>query len=86
MDDYILQVSDLKKTFTMKNGRKLEAVKGISFNVKRGEVFGFLGPNGAGKSTTISMLTTQRKASAGEILLDGESLIKKPEHARKKLE
>lgn len=85
MDDYILQVSDLKKTFTMKNGRKLEAVKGISFNVKRGEVFGFLGPNGAGKSTTISMLTTQRKASAGEILLDGESLIKKPEHARKKI-
>lgn len=53
--------------------------------MKRGEVFGFLGPNGAGKSTNISMLTTQRKASAGEILLDGESLIQKPAQARRKI-
>lgn len=85
MGDYILQVSDLKKTFKMKNGRELEAVKGISFDVKRGEVFGFLGPNGAGKSTTISMLTTQRKVTSGEILLDGESLTQKPARARRKI-
>ena len=85
MNDYILQVKDLKKTFAMKNGRKIEAVKGISFQVKRGEVFGFLGPNGAGKSTTISMLTTQRKASSGEILLDGTSIIQNPAQARRKI-
>ncbi|WP_242965137.1 ABC transporter ATP-binding protein [Dehalobacterium formicoaceticum] len=81
----ILEVKELKKIFTMKNGRKIEAVKNISFNVRRGEVFGFLGPNGAGKSTTISMLTTQKPATAGDILLDGESLIKNPANARRKI-
>ncbi|WP_397428404.1 ATP-binding cassette domain-containing protein [Proteiniclasticum sp.] len=49
----------------MSKTRKVEAVKGISFDVKRGEVFGFLGPNGAGKSTTISMVTTQLKPTSG---------------------
>jgi ABC-type multidrug transport system ATPase subunit len=48
-------------------------------------VFGFLGPNGAGKSTTISILTTQKTATAGEILIDGESLIKNPANARRKI-
>ncbi|HBB28192.1 MAG TPA: ABC transporter, partial [Clostridiales bacterium] len=71
MKNNILEVKDLKKTFVMGNGRKIEAVKGISFNVRRGEVFGFLGPNGAGKSTTISMLTTQRTSTSGEVLIDG---------------
>ena len=85
MDKNILVVKDLKKTFAMPNGRKLEAVKNVSFEVRRGEVFGFLGPNGAGKSTTISILTTQRKATSGEILLDGESLIKDPANARRKI-
>lgn len=83
MENSILIVKDLKKTFYMKNGRNIEAVKGISFDVKRGEVFGFLGPNGAGKSTTISMVTTQRTATAGEIILDGKSLIKDPAGARR---
>lgn len=85
MENSILIVKDLKKTFHMKNGHNIEAVKGISFDVKRGEVFGFLGPNGAGKSTTISMLTTQRTATAGEIILDGKSLIKDPAGARRKI-
>ncbi|WP_313119176.1 ABC transporter ATP-binding protein [Proteiniclasticum ruminis] len=85
MKSNILEIKGLKKTFKMPNGHKIEAVKGINFDVKRGEVFGFLGPNGAGKSTTISMLTTQRKATDGEILLDGESLIQHPARARKKI-
>lgn len=85
MENNILEVKNLKKTFHMKNGHKIEAVKDISFDVKRGEVFGFLGPNGAGKSTTISMLTTQRTATAGEIILDGKSLIKNPVEARRKI-
>lgn len=85
MKSNILEVKELKKTFTMPNGRKLEAVKGISFEVRRGEIFGFLGPNGAGKSTTINMLTTQSKATGGEILLDGESLIRNPANARRKI-
>ncbi len=85
MKNNILEVKNLKKTFHMKNDRNIEAVKGISFDVQRGGVFGFLGPNGAGKSTTISMVTTQRTATAGEIILDGESLIKNPAGARRKI-
>lgn len=85
MHDNILEVKGLKKTFHMKNGTTVEAVKGISFNVVRGEIFGFLGPNGAGKSTTISMLTTQLKADAGEILLDGKSVIADPVGARARI-
>lgn len=85
MKDNILEVKNLKKQFILGKDRELMAVNGISFEVRRGEVFGFLGPNGAGKSTTISMLTTQREATSGEILLDGQSLIKNPVLARKKI-
>ncbi|MEW9096561.1 MAG: ATP-binding cassette domain-containing protein [Clostridiaceae bacterium] len=85
MSDYILKVEDLKKEFQLSKTRKIEAVKGISFEVKRGEVFGFLGPNGAGKSTTISMITTQKEASSGEIFIDGESVVRNPALARKKI-
>lgn len=48
-----------------------EAVKGISFSVERGEVFGFLGPNGAGKSTTINMLTGQLLPTSGSATVAG---------------
>lgn len=84
-EDNILEVKGLKKTFHGKNGSEVKAVKGISFSVKRGEIFGFLGPNGAGKSTTITMLTTGLKADAGEIMLDGISVIDHPEEARAKI-
>ncbi len=66
MTENILCVRDLKKTYHTKNGTTVDAVKGISFEVKRGEIFGFLGANGAGKSTTISMLTTQLRTSGGD--------------------
>ena len=85
MRDTILEVRDLKKTFHTKNGAEVRAVKGISFSVERGEIFGFLGPNGAGKSTTITMLTTGLKADGGEILLDGRSVIRHPKEARAKI-
>ena len=45
MDDVILDVRNLRKSFLQKNGNPVEAVKGISFQVERGEIFGFLGPN-----------------------------------------
>lgn len=85
MKDNILEVTDLQKTFHHKNGSEVRAVKGISFNVQRGEIFGFLGPNGAGKSTTIKMLTTGLKADGGKIMLDGVSVIDQPECARAKI-
>lgn len=56
--EVILRVEGLGKTYRKPfSGKRVEAVKGISFEVSRGEIFGFLGPNGAGKTTTIKMLT-----------------------------
>jgi len=58
MTDTVLAVSGLAKTFRKPfTGKKVEAVRGVTFDVTRGEIFGFLGPNGAGKTTTIKMLT-----------------------------
>ncbi|MBK5285326.1 MAG: ABC transporter ATP-binding protein [Bacteroidia bacterium] len=62
----IIKVSNLVKRYG-----KLEAVKGISFDVFEGEIFGLLGPNGAGKTTTLEIIETLRSKSSGEILVDG---------------
>ncbi|HWX95684.1 MAG TPA: ATP-binding cassette domain-containing protein [Solirubrobacteraceae bacterium] len=60
----------------------VEAVKGISFQVGAGEVFGLLGPNGAGKSTTIGMLTTTIVPTAGSARLAGFDVVSRPLMAR----
>lgn len=62
----IVEVDELVKCFD-----EVKAVDGVSFDVKRGEIFGFLGPNGAGKTTTISMLCTLLKPTAGKALVNG---------------
>jgi ABC-2 type transport system ATP-binding protein len=62
----MIRVHDLVKTFG-----DFSAVRGISFEVKHGEIFAFLGPNGAGKTTTIKMLTTLLKPTSGTLELDG---------------
>jgi ABC-2 type transport system ATP-binding protein len=67
----IIDVKDLTKSYD-----DFKAVKGISFNVEKGEVFGFLGPNGAGKTTTINMLTGLAKPTSGEIMISGQDGIK----------
>ncbi len=61
-----IEVRDLARNF-----KKLQAVKGVSFEVGEGELFGFLGPNGAGKTTTINMLCTLLKPSAGSAVVNG---------------
>ncbi|WP_147565071.1 ABC transporter ATP-binding protein [Clostridium tyrobutyricum] len=85
MSEIILKVENLKKEFLLSKDRKIKAVKGISFEVKRGEIFGFLGPNGAGKSTTISMITTQQEPTSGRIYIDEQSLLENPALARRKI-
>lgn len=65
-DDEIIEVQDLTVRFG-----DLAAVDGISFYVRRGEIFGFLGPNGAGKTTTIRTITTIQRMTSGRILVDG---------------
>ncbi|WP_059170319.1 ABC transporter ATP-binding protein [Bacillus sp. FJAT-27445] len=71
MSSVTLEVKDLKK----KIGKK-EIIKGISFELHKGEVFGFLGPNGAGKTTTIRMLVGLIKPSSGSISVCGYDLKK----------
>ncbi|MFN2218317.1 MAG: ATP-binding cassette domain-containing protein [Anaerolineae bacterium] len=66
MSEPILMANDLTKSFG-----ETQAVKGISLQVARGEVFGLLGPNGAGKTTTISMLTGLLEPTSGSITVDG---------------
>lgn len=66
MPDVILKVQHLRKTYGDK-----EVVKGISFEVKKGETFGILGPNGAGKTTTIEMIEALRPIDDGKVVLDG---------------
>ena len=79
MSDSIVVVKDLVKRY----GKEVLAVKGISFDIKEGEVFGFVGPNGAGKSTTISMITTLLRPTSGTILLDGMDVVKEANKVRK---
>jgi ABC-2 type transport system ATP-binding protein len=74
MTQPLLQVSELSKTYA--DG--FEAVKGVSFAVKKGEVFGILGPNGAGKTTTMEMIEGLRPISGGSVLLDGLDVQKDP--------
>jgi len=71
MTDKILEVQGLKKSY---NG--FIAVDGISFDVKRAEIFGFLGPNGAGKTTTINMLIGMAKVTSGNIVYNGTDFTK----------
>ncbi|CEO88514.1 MAG: ATP-binding cassette domain-containing protein [Syntrophaceticus schinkii] len=68
--DKMLEVHNVVKRYG-----SVTAVDGVSFSVNGGEIFGLLGPNGAGKSTTIRMLTTLTKPTAGELFVDGYSVV-----------
>ncbi|MEO6231155.1 MAG: ABC transporter ATP-binding protein [Ferruginibacter sp.] len=74
----IISVKDLKKNYG-----SFEAVKGISFDVYEGEIFGLLGPNGAGKSTTLEIIETLRDKTSGEVIVDGLNLDKDPGDIKK---
>jgi len=74
----IISVKNLKKNYG-----NFEAVKGISFDVHEGEIFGLLGPNGAGKSTTLEIIETLRDKTSGEIIVDGFNLDKSPGEIKK---
>jgi ABC-2 type transport system ATP-binding protein len=75
----IIRVDRLSKTYP----GGVEAVRGISFSVAPGEVFGLLGPNGAGKSTTIGMLTTTIQPTGGSARLAGYDVVRQPLLARR---
>jgi ABC-2 type transport system ATP-binding protein len=65
--------------------RPSNAVDGLSFTVRRGELFGLLGPNGAGKTTTIGVLTTRVRPNGGRALVDGVDVVRDPVQAKRRL-
>ncbi|GIH79512.1 ATP-binding cassette domain-containing protein [Planobispora longispora] len=80
MAEAAVAVKGLTKTFG-----KIEAVKGIDFEVAPGEVFGFLGPNGAGKTTTISMLCTLADPTGGSATVAGHDVVRERDEVRRNI-
>jgi len=76
----LVQVIDLIKTFG-----KNEAVKGVSFTIGKGEIFGLLGPNGAGKSTTINIMCGYLEPTSGDTIIDGISVTREPMRVKRLL-
>jgi ABC-2 type transport system ATP-binding protein len=75
-----IEVRELAKTYG-----EIEAVRGVSFEVGRGEIFGFLGPNGAGKTTTINMLCTLAKPTGGTALVAGHDVALERDDVRRNI-
>lgn len=78
MQNIIISVKDLKKNYG-----NFSAVKGISFDVLEGEIFGLLGPNGAGKSTTLEIIETLREKTVGTVIVDNFDLDTQPDKIKK---
>jgi ABC-2 type transport system ATP-binding protein len=78
LNNTIISVEGLVKRYG-----DFEAVKGISFQVYEGEIFGLLGPNGAGKSTTLEIIETLREKTGGTIMVDGFDLDRHPNEIKK---
>lgn len=76
-DEVIIDVKDLKKAYG-----KVQAVNGISFEVRRGEVFGLLGPNGAGKTTTLEILEGLTAPDSGSASVVGFDVVKSPDSVK----
>ncbi|PZF74284.1 ABC transporter ATP-binding protein [Taibaiella soli] len=76
-DNSIIVVKNLVKKYG-----DFTAVKGISFEVKEGEIFGLLGPNGAGKTTTLEIIETLREKTSGEVWVNGFNLDKQPQEIK----
>jgi ABC-2 type transport system ATP-binding protein len=74
----MISVKDLHKKYG-----DFHAVKGISFDVMEGEIFGLLGPNGAGKSTTLEIIETLREKTSGEVMVNGMNLDEEPNEIKK---
>jgi ABC-2 type transport system ATP-binding protein len=76
----VVVVEELVKRF-----KDVVAVNGVSFVVRRGEIYGLLGPNGAGKTTTIHILTTLLKPTSGRVYVAGHDVLKEPDEVRRKI-
>src|SRR5215471_9217896 len=74
---------EVQNTDLVKHFGKNEAVKGVSFTIGKGEIFGLLGPNGAGKSTTINMMCGYLAPTSGDAIIDGLSVTGEPMNVKR---
>src|ERR671929_1087765 len=87
----VIEAVDLKRTYKTSTGTfrrrsvEVEAVRGVTFSVEQGELFGLLGPNGAGKTTTIKMLITLLIPTAGSASVLGFDVVKDAREVRKRI-
>jgi ABC-2 type transport system ATP-binding protein len=87
----VIEAIDLRRTYhtttgvIRRKGLDVEAVRGVSFSVERGELFGLLGPNGAGKTTTIKMLITLLLPTSGEARVLGLDVVADAREVRKRI-
>jgi ABC-2 type transport system ATP-binding protein len=87
----VIEASDLRRTYRTSTGTlrrrslEVEAVRGVSFEVGEGELFGLLGPNGAGKTTTIKMLITLLLPTAGSARVLGFDVVKDARRVRERI-
>ena len=80
----VISTTDLRKSFGTRHGA-VEAVRGVSIDVQKGEIFGFLGPNGAGKTTTLRMLTTLLPIDSGTAIVAGVDVAREPKKVRERI-
>ena len=76
----MVKVTNLSKSYG-----DVAAVKGLSFELEKGKIYGFLGPNGAGKSTTMNIMTGYIAPSAGTVVINGHDIRKEPERAKQNI-
>lgn len=75
MNNVLLKIDNIKKTYFSKN-KKIEALKGISLDINKGEILSLLGQNGAGKTTLSSIIATLHPATSGDIIFENSSIYK----------
>ncbi len=82
MSDYAVQAESLVRTF---NNGEVQALRGVSLRVPRGEVFGLLGPNGSGKTTMVRILSTILAPTSGRAVVDGFDVVANPDDVRRRI-
>jgi ABC-2 type transport system ATP-binding protein len=91
VNDFAIEADGLRRTYRSRTGwlrpqiKEVDAVKGVTFTVSKGELFGLLGPNGAGKTTTIKMLNTLLIPTAGTARIFGHDVVRETREVRRRI-